>query len=372
MRVEIERHPGARFLLVAAALVVVVFGLRAASAIFVPFLIALFLAMLNLPLLNWLRRWRVPLPLAVLATVLVNGMIFAFVVMVVSRSLESIITDVPRYANLLESMFRRMEAFLEQHGVDAAYFTITDLINTSSITNVLGGALGHVASLLTNAFLILIILIFALLEASTFPEKVRRAFGPSSGLGRWSTITSEVQRYLGIKTLISLATGVLLGIWTWVLGIEYPLLWGLIAFLLNFVPNIGSIVAAIPPVLVALVQLGLPHASAVTFGYIAVNFALGNVLEPNLMGRKLGLSPLVVVLSLIFWGWVLGPAGMLLAVPLTVIVKIMLEHTRDFRWLAIVLGGATRDTVSPPPVVQDVVQQSAAELPTRIAGGGQS
>lgn len=378
MRVDFERHPGARFLIVAASLVVVIAGLRAASVILVPFLVALFLAILNFPLLTGLRRWRVPLVLAVVSTILVNVLVFVSLVLVVTRSLEEFVTTVPGYIAMLEARFAEGVAFLEQHGIETAYFDLGEVINAASVTNVLGGALGHIAALLTTAFLILIILIFALLEASEFPEKLRRAFGPRADLGRWSTVTSEVQRYLLIKTLISLATGVLLGLWTWVLGVDYPLLWGLTAFLLNFIPNIGSIVAAIPPILVALVQHGFAYAGAVTFGYIAVNFALGNVLEPNLMGRKLGISPLIVVLSLIFWGWVLGPVGMLLAVPLTVILKITLEHTRDFRWLAVVLGSPSRDSVagarlapvSAPRPVAEVGVDAMGEVP-RAAGGGQ-
>src|SRR5690606_25400577 len=152
------------------------------------------------------------------------------------------------------------------------------------------------------------------------------------------TVTREVQRFLAIKTLISLATGILIGVSVWLAGLDFALLLGLLAFLLNYVPNIGSILAAIPGIMLALIQYGVSRALIVLAAYLAVNVALGNILEPNLMGRRFGLSTLIVVLSLIFWGWVLGPVGMLLSVPLTMIVKIMLEHTQDFRWLAILLG----------------------------------
>lgn len=345
MKLQLERNPGARFLFVAAALVVVIYGIRAASVILVPFLCAVFLAILNLPLLNGLRRWRVPLPLAVTAVVLINGLIFAFVVLVVTQSVEDFVAQVPRYVELLQIMALRGLSALEERGIDVSNIDIAELINASSITNLAGGALGGLATLAANTFLILIILIFILLEVAGFPEKMRRAMGHRADLGRWSLLTREIQRYLGIKTVISLATGILLGLWTWFLGVDFPLLWGMTAFLLNYVPQIGSIVAAIPPVVVALVQFGAPKAGAVVFGYIAVNFALGNVTEPQLMGRKLGLSSLMVVLSLLFWGWLLGPVGMLLAVPLTVILKITLEHTRDFRWLAVLLGSPSRDAV---------------------------
>jgi len=148
----------------------------------------------------------------------------------------------------------------------------------------------------------------------------------------------SLNKYLAIKTIFSLATGILVGIWLFILGVDYPILWGLLAFLLNYVPNIGSIIAAIPACLVALIQLGPVYALSAALGYLVLNIAIGSILEPRFMGRGLGLSTLVVFLSLVFWGWVLGPVGMLLSVPLTMIVKIALEGRDDTRKMAILLG----------------------------------
>ena len=161
---------------------------------------------------------------------------------------------------------------------------------------------------------------------------------PDADLSRWTRMTDDVNRYLGYKTAISLATGVLLGLWGWILGVDFPVLWGLLAFLLNFIPNIGSVLAAIPPVLLALVQFGLGRAVAVGAGYVAVNMVVGNVIEPMVFGRKLGLSNLVVFLSLISWGWIWGPVGMLLSVPLTMVVKLALEHSEQYHWVSVLLG----------------------------------
>ncbi|MBA7685918.1 AI-2 transport protein TqsA [subsurface metagenome] len=143
---------------------------------------------------------------------------------------------------------------------------------------------------------------------------------------------------MAIKTLVSLATGVLVTIWIAIIGVDYPLLWGLLAFALNYVPNIGSIIAAIPVVLLATIQLGIIQAVAVAIGYLAVNLVMGNVIEPRFMGRGLGLSTLVVFLSLIFWGWILGPVGMLLSVPLTITAKIALDSSEETRWIGVLLG----------------------------------
>jgi len=129
-----------------------------------------------------------------------------------------------------------------------------------------------------------------------------------------------------------------LGLWCWILGVDFPVLWGLLAFLFNFIPNIGSILAAVPPVLLALVQFGIGRTLAVAGGYVAVNMVVGNVIEPMVFGRKLGLSNLVVFLSLVFWGWIWGPVGMLLSVPLTMVVKLALEHSEQYHWVAVLLG----------------------------------
>ena len=145
--------------------------------------------------------------------------------------------------------------------------------------------------------------------------------------------------------MVSAATGLVLGLWASVMNLEFPLLLGLIALVLNYVPTVGSMIAAVPAVLLSIVLFGsVPHALGVAMGYVVVNVLFGNILEPNLLGRRLGLSTLVVILSLLFWGWAWGPLGALLSVPLTVMVKIWLENTHDLRWVAVLLDK------SPPPV----------------------
>ena len=198
---------------------------------------------------------------------------------------------------------------------------------------------------LSQIFLVILTMVFMLVEASSLPGKLRRAMGsPDADLKDWRAAMQQVQKYVAIKAAVSLATAALATLLTAALGIDFPLLWGLIAFLFNFIPNIGSVIAAIPPVLLALVQYGLTSALLVAAGYLSINLIMGNVVEPRLMGRRLGLSTLVVFLSLIFWNWVWGPVGMVLSVPLTVIVKIVLEHSTEFRGLAIMLGGETDET----------------------------
>jgi predicted PurR-regulated permease PerM len=151
-----------------------------------------------------------------------------------------------------------------------------------------------------------------------------------------------------IKTLVSLATGILVGILLYVLGVGYPVLWGFLAFLLNYVPSVGSTVAAIPAVLLAFIQVGLARALIATAGYMAVNFILDNVIETKLMGRKLGLSTLVVFLSLIAWGSLLGPVGMVLCIPLTMTLKFACESNEGTAWIAVLLGPEVPHKVARP------------------------
>jgi predicted PurR-regulated permease PerM len=205
------------------------------------------------------------------------------------------------------------------------------------------GVVGRAAQFLGTTFLVFLIMAFMLGEAMVFPDKFRAITGDGAS-GRLTKVVVEVQTYLGIKTVISLATGVVIGAWTAVLGLDFPVLLGLVAFVLNYIPTVGSIIAALPALLLSIILVGtVGHALLVVLGYVVVNTLFGNILEPSLMGRRLGLSTLVVILSLMFWGWLWGPLGALLSVPLTVVVKIWLENTPDLRWVAILLDKA------PPP-----------------------
>jgi predicted PurR-regulated permease PerM len=201
-------------------------------------------------------------------------------------------------------------------------------------------------ALFANFFLIIFTVIFLLLEASTMPRKLQLVLaGSHADPDYFKRFTHGVQRYLGIKTIISLVTGALAAVLTAAVGLDFPLLWGLLAFLFNYVPTLGSLIAAIPPVALALVQFGPVQSGIIAFGYLVLNVVIGGLIEPRVMGRGLGLSTLVVFLSLVFWGWVLGPIGMLLSVPLTMTAKIALESGEGTAPLAILMGSG--DT--PPP-----------------------
>ncbi len=331
--------PGARFLLVLASAVVVVAGLRAGAPILLPFFLALFLAIVSLPIMLWLQRRGVPAPLAIVLAVLVDVAVLGVIVLLASQSVADFQDRAPLYAARLQNLFNAWIEALQVRGIPAGEYISTELVSASAILDFVGGILGRVAAFLSNTFLVILITVFMLAEASIFPEKFRAVLGKGAGdVGRFAKITGEVLEYLVIKTLVSLATGITIGVWAWIMGLDFPVLLGLIGFLLNYVPTVGSILAAIPAILLALIQFGgLGTTVIVVLGYGTINLIFGNLIEPHLLGRRLGLSTLVVILSLIFWAWVWGPVGALLAVPLTMVVKIMLENTQDLRWMALLL-----------------------------------
>lgn len=365
---RVQRLPGggARFLVVAASLIVVIAGLRQAGQVILPFLTATFLAVISLPFMTWLQRKKVPTVVAVLLTVAVAAGVVSALAMVVGQSVNEFAQVVAesQYNERLEEQANRMREWAEGVGLPVADWSPLDYVNPEAVVNLLGGTLGALAGLLQNAFLVLLAVIFILVEAAGFRAKLRLAFGEdSSSLERFSQITRQVQNYLAVKTAVSLSTGFLAWTWCYTLGLEFPLMWGVVAFIFNYIPNIGSIVAAVGPVLLALVTFEPGRAVAVAAGYVVINIIFGNFVEPTLLGRRLGLSVLVVFLSLVFWGWVWGPMGMLLAVPLTMSLKISLENTKDLRWIAVLLdANPARVVVKPSPTKAAAVSAAPSDV----------
>ena len=328
-----------RFLVTAACFVIIIAGMRSASSILVPFLLSLFVAKICAPFLFWMQGKRIPKVLAVVVIFVALTGIGWLLILFIGSSLNSFSKALPTYQKNLAAKTAGLVSWLQGHGVEISSQMVIDYFDPQKAMNMVATTLAGLRAVLTNFLLILLTVLFILLEASGFPQKLRAALdNPEESLARISKITESVNRYLFMKTLFSMLTGILIWIWLLILGVDYPLLWGLLAFLLNFVPTIGSMIAAVPAVLLALVQLGTSSALITCLGYAVVNLSIGSVIEPKLMGRGLGLSTLVVFLSLVFWGWVLGPVGMLLSVPLTMTVKIALESDEQTRWLGIILG----------------------------------
>ena len=345
-----SRDKGARFLLVFASFVVVIAGIRVAASLMIPFMISLFIALVSFPMLNWLQNRKVPTPLAVLMTLLSVLFVLLLILFLVAGSINGFIAQVPKYNAQLEVKANAILTWLSEKGLAVPEQFSAQLIDPGRALTLASRTFSAVTTVLSNLLLVFLTSAFLLLEAVGFPEKMKAAFGPQPSSGKFTRIKSEIQRYLGIKTLISLATGGVVAGGMAIVGVDFPLLWGLLAFVANYIPTLGSIIAAVPPILLATVQLGTGHAIAVALIFLSVNLVFGNLVEPTLLGRRLGISTLVVFISLVFWGWVWGPIGMLLSVPLTIVLKIMLENTEDFRWLAVMLDAspAPRTTIEGP------------------------
>lgn len=349
---SIRRGPGV--LLTLAGLIILIAGLQAAEPIVVPFLLSVFLAMLGVPLLTRLSRWGVPHFLAVLLVVLSMAIVLVGLGSVVASAVSQFQRAMPGYRTQLSDLMMSLQMWLTGRGIDifveqSVQEQLARLFEPDQLLVLGGGIISSVANLVSTSILVILTAIFMLSEAAGLPAKVRAAFGGSAGSRlELSGVVSQVHRYLMIKTAVSLMTGLVLGLWVWVLGVDFPVLWGLLAFLLNYIPNIGSIIAAIPPVMLGLIQPdgGVGLALGVIVGYLTVNIVVGSIVEPTWMGERLGLSTLVVFLSLVFWGWVWGGVGMLLSVPLTMMAKILLQNSDELRWIATLMDKAPID---PPP-----------------------
>ena len=338
MQSSSSQTPAGRLLLTVAAFVIVVAGMRAAEPILVPFLFAGFLAIILTSPVFWLRQKNFPASLAVLLVVMGVVSVGIGFVLIIGTSLDDFSDAIPRYQVLLTQKMAPIHQGIQGLGFQLTEDGLLKSIDPGAFMKFVAQLLSGLGTILTNSFLIFLTVVFVLLEASSWKQKIRAAFGDQNHpFAPYHKVANAIKEYLAIKTIMSLGTGILVAIWVWALGVDFPVVWGLFAFLLNYIPNLGSIIAAVPPTLLGFIQFGIGRALFVGAGYVVVNMLFGNVVEPKLMGRTLGLSTLVVFLSLVFWGWVLGPAGMLLSVPITMVVKIALESSPSTYWLSVLL-----------------------------------
>lgn len=339
-----------RFLLLTAAFVVVVAGLRAASAIVVPFLTAVFVATITAPVYASMRSRGISAFTSLLVLMLGLAGASFLLVNLVQSSVGELTKSLPRYQTMLLEQRDAFLAWLVAHGIDPKSLALEDHLDPRKLVVHVGKLATAVSAMLGQAFLVLIVVIFILLEIAMLPAKIRRLPGLTEQ--SWlilNLMVDNIRRVMGIKTLMSLLTGGLVWGWVTLLGLPQALLLGLLASLLNYLPAIGSIVAAVPALLLALVEVGPGRMALCAVGYLVINVGISNFLKPRLVGRRVRLSPLVVLISIIFWGWVLGPVGMLLSVPLTAVVKVALEARPETRWIAMLLDTSPGAAQKPPP-----------------------
>lgn len=323
-----------------ASLVVVVFGLQATRAWLLPICFALLLAVLGEVPLRWLQRRGLPRPLAALFAVAAFAGAFWLVLRALAQALGEFGDRLPTYEQQLQAHLHGLVTWLATLGVQIDTADLVNSIEPRSWFAFVQQSLGGAFSLLSAAMLVGFAVAFALWQGDTLRERLRAAYGPGWDERRGAAMVADLQRYLGVKTATSLLTGLLIWLLNLALGVESALLWGLLAFVLNYIPIVGSIVAAVPPLLLAFAapDLGWRIALPLGIGYLVINNGVSNLLEPVLMGRQFGLPAFVVLLALVFWGWVWGIGGMFLAVPLTLVVGTVVGARSDLPWLRALIG----------------------------------
>jgi len=333
--------PASRTILVMAALVIVIAGMKLAAELLVPFLLSIFIAVISFPLMSSMQQRGLPKGIALTLVMLLVVTVGFLLAVLIGNSITEFSRSLPQYQQNITDEWRSVLLWLENRGVSVTD-NIREMANPAAAVGLVSYILRGFGNVLTNSFLIILTVVFILVEASCLTQKFITLNGkrdtPTNDNEFSQVFVEKLRNYMSMKTIISIVTGVLIATALWLIGVDFPILWGVLAFMLNFVPNIGSIIAAVPAVMLTLVQLGTSSALLVAAVFIAVNVLIGSVIEPKYMGKGLGLSTLVVFMSLVFWGWVLGPVGMLLSVPLTITVKLALDSKPETQWLGHLLG----------------------------------
>jgi predicted PurR-regulated permease PerM len=312
-----------RILYAIAALVIVLGSMKMAAGVLVPALLALFIAIVCTEPMYWMIEKGIPRALAIFIVVLALFGISSLMPAVLSGSFIQFSEQLPLYQERLDKLFGQSILWLEDYGYDAESFRT--VFDPSAALGWVQFALSALGGILSRYFLIMLLVIFILVDV---PRSL------NDGETTSGEIIRTVQHYFAIKTFTSLLTGSFVAVWLMILDVQYPFLWGFVAFLFNFVPNIGSVLAAVPAMMLALLFDGYTTAIVVGIGYAVINIGISNAIEPRIMGQQLGLRFVWIFVSLIFWGWILGPVGMLLAVPLTMTVRIITEAHPDTKWIS--------------------------------------
>jgi len=338
-----------------AALVVIVAGMRVGSSLLVPLLLALFIAVVCTAPVEWLHRLGLSRRLAVWLTLVVIGVFLSLLGLLLVNSFDTFVDALPGIEQKLYQYYLGLLDGLAGMGLAIDTDRLADLLDAEQLGNWIPAVLGEVGNMMMQSIVVALLVMFLLFETLNFRDKLSRALvNPAPSLRRFSEFSLTLKRYLAVKTLISLVTGAFIWVACKLVGVEFPLLWAVLAFALNYIPNIGSAIAALPPVMLLLVspEGGLFEALILSAAYLGINFVMGNLVEPRVMGKALGLSTFVAFLSLVVWGWIFGAAGMLLSVVLTMTLKIALDSHPETRWIAHLLGpgdGAPIDQADRPP-----------------------
>ncbi len=327
-------------LLAIVAIILTVAALRAIRPVAMPLTCAVLLAILVNPLRNWLSK-RLPRWLSLMIILAVLIAVFGAFGGILSLSAEQVEPQLSGYAERLQQLWQSLSTYLSRWGIS---IDTTSLQNSSAWRDVLGRAIGGGRAILGSVSLFILIvslLALLLLEVDEYRDRTQNAFSASTSnhlINALASMSQKLRRYFTVMTFTSVLTGGLTLLWCWILGVELALVWGLLAFVLNFVPTLGSVIAAIVPALVALLLQGPVKGLTLLIGLAIIQMILGNFVDPKLQGKYLKLSPLVALLSVVFWGWVWGIPGAFLGVPITTAIILLTGEFRSTQPIAIMLG----------------------------------
>jgi len=338
---QTNKSPIYKTILTLSGLIIIFAGLKTADKIVVPFFLSMFIALISFPLLKFFQSKKINTPISVSLVLITIISVSLSIAALIGTSLNSFRKSLPGYQEKISSEIDKVSVIAEKYNIHIDSNFLYNYIDPSFIMQSVANTISAFGNVLTNYLLILLIVMFTLLEAAGFSNKLKLAFKNSDqSIYNFHIFSENMNKYLTIKTITSIITGLLIFIFLSVIGLDHAIMWGLIAFFLNYIPSIGSIIASIPAIIIALIQFNFYYALLVALIYLIINVVMGSILEPKYLGKELGLSTLIIFLSLIFWGWLLGPVGMLLSVPLTMIMKIALGSNKDTKWIAIILGSS--------------------------------
>jgi len=322
-----------------AAGIIVIAGFKIGAPIINPVLMAVFFSVIIYHPIYWLKRKGVNGKLSIFIVVI--GLVIVLFGMggAVTRSIIQFTQNLPYYKNELHEITRSSIAMLNGYGLDISSESVSDNVNAGSALGYASKFLTGVGGLLGQITLLILVAAFILGETNSFPIKLKVVLkDPEVSLDNITIISRNIRYYLGIKTLTGLIGGTAITVILFIMKVEYAIIWGILVWLMRYIPNIGSVIAAIPIMLFVLIQDGLTGVLYIGIAYGIINFVLGQIIEPKFLAKGMNLSTLAVFLSLVFWGWILGDVGLLLAVPITMGMKISLEARENSRWIAVMLG----------------------------------
>ena len=327
---------GVRFWIITMGVIITFAALKEASSIVNMILLAMLLTAVSMAPLEWMKKKGVPSALAIILIIISVIILAGLTGLIIGSTANSFMDKLPFYQQKFNEVWNQLFKWLIEKGLVQADQNPLDQINPGKLLPIAGSFFAGFGSALGSMIIVFIFFIFMIFEADSFSKKMQYISPDSSA--RTELTIKRLRRYFGIKFITSLATGVSISIALLILGIDFPILWGFLAFVLNFIPSIGSFIAAIPALILAFILNGPWGVLTTGIVYFVINTIIGNVIEPQLMGKNLGISPLIVFISMIFFGFILGPVGMLIATPLTIVIKILLDSRPVTRNLGIMLG----------------------------------